>query len=172
MDTKLRADIAESAVVTELLSRGYRVLKPVGDRLPYDLAVDLDGRLVRIQVKHAWFDKGKELHLVDARRTNTNRRRMIRRRYSNSDFDFAIVYLTHDGKRHFYIMPVEVFMSYGSTVGFVVDVKRQRPPKSDRYREQWDLLSKWAAHSVTNGAIPVKFGEALTGDTEPSPPVM
>ncbi|MBU1006833.1 MAG: hypothetical protein KKH08_04490 [Candidatus Omnitrophica bacterium] len=51
MDTKLKADIAESAVTTELLKRGFNVLKPFGDRLPYDLAVDLDGRLIKIQVK-------------------------------------------------------------------------------------------------------------------------
>ena len=34
MDTKLKADISESAVTTELLRRGFKVLKPVGDRLP------------------------------------------------------------------------------------------------------------------------------------------
>ncbi|MBU0759722.1 MAG: hypothetical protein KKC66_02385 [Candidatus Omnitrophica bacterium] len=34
MDTKLKADIAEAAVTTELLKRGFRVLKPIGDRLP------------------------------------------------------------------------------------------------------------------------------------------
>lgn len=32
MDTKLKADIAEFAVTKELLSRGFNVLKPVGDR--------------------------------------------------------------------------------------------------------------------------------------------
>ncbi|MFH1354874.1 MAG: group I intron-associated PD-(D/E)XK endonuclease [Candidatus Omnitrophota bacterium] len=51
MDTKLKADIAESAVITELLKRGFRVLKPIGDRLPYDLAIDQNGKLLRIQVR-------------------------------------------------------------------------------------------------------------------------
>ena len=37
MDTKLKADIAESAVITELLKREFEVLKPYGDRLSYDL---------------------------------------------------------------------------------------------------------------------------------------
>lgn len=50
MDTKLKADIAESSVITELLKRGFNVLKPAGDRLPYDLAVDINGKLIRIQV--------------------------------------------------------------------------------------------------------------------------
>ena len=45
MDTKLKADIAELSVTKELLNRGFNILKPVGDRLSYDLAIDLNGRL-------------------------------------------------------------------------------------------------------------------------------
>ena len=63
MDTKLKADIAESAVLTELLSKGFKVLKPVGDRLPYDLALDIGDKLVRIQIKSAWYDKNEDLNL-------------------------------------------------------------------------------------------------------------
>ncbi len=139
MDTKLKADIAESAVTTELLKRGFRVLQPVGDRLAYDLAVDLHGKLLRIQVKSAWFVKGAKYYTVDARRTKTNRRRMLRQRYDADDFDFAIIYLAD--LRVFYVMPISVFSSYESTVAFVETDKRQRKPKSARYRERWDLLS-------------------------------
>ncbi|PHJ65981.1 hypothetical protein VF14_05870 [Nostoc linckia z18] len=45
MDTKLRGDIAESAAVLHALKRGWGVLKPFGDRLPYDLAFDVEGIL-------------------------------------------------------------------------------------------------------------------------------
>ena len=86
MDTKLKADIAESAVTTKLLKRGFRVLQPVGDRLAYDLGVDLGGRLLRIQVKSAWFNAKDNCYVVDGRRTKTNRRRMLRKRYSADDF--------------------------------------------------------------------------------------
>ena len=89
MDTKLKSDIAESAVVTELLKRGFRVLKPIGDRLPYDLAVDINGELLKLQVKSAWFRKGA--YIVDSRRTKTNRRQMLRERYNSRDFDFAVL---------------------------------------------------------------------------------
>ncbi len=54
--------------------KGFNVLKPVGDRLPYDLALDLNGRLLRIQVKHAWYCADAECHIVDVRRSKTNRR--------------------------------------------------------------------------------------------------
>ena len=108
MDTKLKSDIAESAVVTALLKRGFKVLKPIGDRLPYDLAVDINGNLIRIQVKSAWYYNGS--FIVDTRRTKTNRRQMVRARYSRSDFDFAILYI--DKLNTFYVMPVAAFSSY------------------------------------------------------------
>ena len=139
MDTKLKADIAESAVVTELLKRGFNVLRPVGDRLPYDVGVNLGKKFIRIQVKSAWFDKKAKCHVVDARRTKTNRRRMLRHRYSANDFDFAIVYLAD--MKVFYVMPVSEFSRYGSTITFIESDKRQRKPKSASYRERWELLS-------------------------------
>lgn len=137
-DTKLQADVAESAVVTELLKRGFTVLRPVGDRLPYDLAVDYGHKLVRIQVKSAWYEPAKDLYTVDVRRTKTNRRHMLRDRYTSKDFDVAIIYLPD---RHvFYVMPVHVFTSYRSGISFVENQKRQRQPRSGQYRERWDLL--------------------------------
>jgi hypothetical protein len=139
MDTKLKADIAESAVTTELLKRGFKVLHPVGDRLSYDLAVDFKGKLLRIQVKSSWYDAKAKCHIVDARRTKTNRRRILRKCYDTNDFDFAIVYLADLGV--FYVMPVSIFCGYESTITFVEEDKRQRKPKSAAYRERWDLLS-------------------------------
>ncbi len=142
MDAKLKSDIAESIVVTELLVRGFNVLRPVGDRLPYDLAIDVKGKLIRIQVKHAWFDERDKAYMVDVRRTKTNRRQMLRKKYLDTDFDFAIIYLD---KRIFYIIPSNIFNNYFSTITFVEDHKRQRPPKSLIYKERWEILSLLSA---------------------------
>jgi len=136
MDTKLKADISESAVTTELLRRGFKVLKPVGDRLSYDLAIDVNGKLLRLQVKSAWFYNGA--YKVDARLTKTNRRQMVRKYYDKNDFDFAIIYI--QDINIFYIMPIGVFSSYKSEISLVETTKRQRKPKSAEYRECWDLL--------------------------------
>lgn len=138
-DTKLCSDIAESAVATELLKRGFRVLRPVGDRLPYDLAIDRGRRLLRIQVKSAWYDPAKGLYTVDARRTKTNRRRMLRARYTANDFDFAILHISRENV--YYIMPIAAFAAYRSGISLVEGRKRQRKPRSWRYRERWDLLT-------------------------------
>jgi len=147
MDTKLKADIAEYSVITALLKRGFKVLKPIGDRLPYDLAIDLDNKLIRIQVKSAWFDTKKHIYCVDVRRTKTNRRCMRRDRYSSEDFDFAILHIASLGV--FYVIPFSAFNSYSSTICLVESAKRQRKPQSAQFREKWDLLSKGS--SAGNG---------------------
>ena len=123
----------------ELLKRKFRVLRPVGDRLPYDLAVDVHGRLIRIQIKCAWFEKAKRLYTVDARRTKTNRRIMRRARYDADDFDVAILYIPH--YHCFYVMPVQSFARYRSGISLIEERNGQRSPRSAIFRERWDLLT-------------------------------
>ena len=140
MDTKLKADIAELSVTKEFLNRWLNVLKPIGDRLAYDLALDLNGELLRIQIKAAWYNDNKAMFIVDNRRTRTNRRIMQRKHYNNGDFDFAIIVVLESNT--FYVMPVEIFTSYASSIAIVEKVKRQRLPRSAEYRERWDLLKR------------------------------
>jgi len=51
IDTKLKSGIAKSTVITRLLKEGFPVLQPVGDRLPYDLAVELNGNFSKFRLK-------------------------------------------------------------------------------------------------------------------------
>lgn len=148
MDTKSKGDIAEQAITLNVLKQGWGVLRPIGDRLPYDLVVDINNILVKVQVKSAWYDERKGNYVVDNRRTKTNRRRMIRAKYGKSDFDFAIVYL--QDKDICYIFPVETFVGYGSEIHMVETDKRQRRPQSAEYRNAWDLISQWAACRATS----------------------
>ena len=142
MDTKLKGDIAEQATILKALTKSWGVLKPVGDRLPYDLVLDVENVLVKIQVKSAWFDENRKNYVVDTRRTKTNRRQMIRSNYSITDFDFAIIYI--EDINIFYVFPVQDFISYSSEIHLVETEKRQRKPKSSDFREAWELILKWA----------------------------
>jgi hypothetical protein len=148
MDTKLKGDLAEQAAILQALNRGWGVLRPIGDRLPYDLIFDVHGQLARIQVKCAWFDKGRNNYVVDNRRTKANRRFMIRSKYNASDFDFALVYLPD--LDIFYVFPIDAFVGYASEIHMVETDKRQRKPQSARYREAWDLILQWAAREETH----------------------
>ena len=52
----MRGELAEAAVLKELLRRDFRVLVPFGHDHAYDLAVDIDDRtMCRIQCKTGWF---------------------------------------------------------------------------------------------------------------------
>jgi len=161
MDTKLKGDIAEQAAIIHALKHGWGVLKPIGDRLPYDLVFDVEETLVKVQVKGAWFDALRGNYVVDNRRTKTNRRFMIREAYGSSDFDFALVYIQELDL--FYIFPVYVFISYASEIHLVEADRRQRKPRSADYRDAWELILHWAVSGETQIRSPVKFGEAAGG---------
>jgi hypothetical protein len=149
MSTKLKGDFAEQAAVFHAMKHGYAVLRPLGDRLPYDLVFEVNGQLARIQVKCAWFNKSAKNYVVDVRRTKTNRRIMKREMYKDKDFDFALAYIPdHD---LFYVFPVEVFIKYAGEIHMVESNKRQRKPKSAEYRDAWHLFAQWAVRSETTG---------------------
>jgi len=167
MDTKLKGDVAEQAAILQALKRNWGVLTPVGDRLPYDLVFDVNRTLTKVQVKAAWFYEPSGNYLLDNRRTKTNRRVMLREPYSSDDFDFALVYL--EELDLFYVLPVEVFISYAGQIHIVESDKRQRKPRSAIYRDAWELISAWAASRETSMRSPAKFGEASRGgNPEPS----
>jgi hypothetical protein len=167
VDTKLKGDIAEQAAILGALKRGWGVLKSIGDRLPYDLVFDVNGILVKVQVKSAWFYEPAGCYVTDNRRTKTNRRRMVRELYKPADFQFALVYL--DTLDLFYVIPVEVFIAFASQIYLVETDKRQRKPRSAVYRNAWDLISQWAAHEETCVRKPVKVGKPCSGgNPEPS----
>jgi len=163
MSTKLRGDLAEQAAILQALKRGWAVLRPLGDRLAYDLVFDVQGTLVRVQVKSAWFDAVRGNYVVDNRRTKTNRRVMLRAVYAPTDFDFALAYLADQDL--FYVFPIDVFISYASEIHLVEADKRQRKPRSAEYRDAWNLILQWAAQKETFARLPVKVGEAGGGVT-------
>lgn len=159
MDTKLKGDIAEQAAILHALKRGWGVLRPVGDRLPYDLVFDVEGILIKIQVKYAWYDRASSNYVADNRRIKTNRREMVRQTYKESDFDFALVYVEQIDL--FYIFPVDIFISYGSEIHIVEVEKRQRKPRSAEYRDAWDLLSQKASSLQTKMQLSFQFPKAV-----------
>jgi len=110
MDTKLKGDIAEIEVQLKALKLGWDVLIPLGDRLPYDLVIVINNKFIKIQVKSAWLSENKGVYLIDVRRTKTNRREMKRKKYSNEDFDFGIIFISD--LNVFYVIPVNIFNSY------------------------------------------------------------
>jgi hypothetical protein len=147
VSTKLKGDNEEQAAILQALQLGWGVLRPIGDRLAYDLVFDVQGILSKIQVKSSWYDEKSGNYVVDNRRTKTNRREILRANYSLEDFDFALVYIQEINL--FYVFPVDIFIGYGSEIHLVENDKRQRKPKSAIYRGAGDLILQWAARRET-----------------------
>ena len=66
--TKRKGTLAEAHVMVHAISRGYRVSLPYGEDSPYDLVVDRNGHLERVQCKFVQSD-GRVI-IVRCRSTN------------------------------------------------------------------------------------------------------
>jgi hypothetical protein len=88
---KQLGDTAELAVALDLRRRGYRVAFPFGEDCDYDLVVDRNGSLERVQVKHTRSDG--EVVIVRCRSQSlTNGKVRATKRYTAATVDWIAVY--------------------------------------------------------------------------------
>ena len=137
---KERGELAELAFLYRSAALGLGVLKPMGDSLPYDVAVDNGHRLLRVQVKSV-SRPHRGVYEV-----NAGRGRNVKRAYTARDIDFlAACIFPADGQRPtaddqrlvWFIFPLAAF-SPRKTI-------RLSPLRSERwtpFREAWHLLTE------------------------------
>jgi hypothetical protein len=105
LTTDQKGDIAETAVIHEAVKLGIGVLKPVNDGLRYDLVLDVDGRLVRVQVK--WAPRNNEVVVIRARSCRRTRQGLLHRRYTAAEVDAFAGYCPDLDRCYF--LPIENF---------------------------------------------------------------
>ena len=116
---------------------GYRVLKPWGEVFPYDVAVEVMGRLLRVQVKSTTFKTAKgyrcEFHCS---------RRGRQSRYRLGEIDVCAAYVVPE--KVWYIIPAHLVTGRnGKAQVTLCQVESFRNiPRYEEYRERWDLLGK------------------------------
>ena len=90
MDTNEKGAIAELAIALEATRQGIGVLKPLSERLRYDLGLEIEGRLLRTQCKWGLCDGDViKVRLSTSRRTATG---YARTNYRAADVDAIAVY--------------------------------------------------------------------------------
>jgi hypothetical protein len=153
--TKYKGDVAEQSAILKGLKMGFNVLVPVGDRLPYDLVFEMNGMFARCQVKSAWYHRKTDRYHSDNRRHNTNQRITKVRRYLDTDFDFALVYV--EDRDIWYVFPSSTFNSYSSTISLNVGSESQRKASSAAFLEAWNLITEKLSRegSPSTGSYPV-----------------
>ncbi len=91
MNSKTYGDIAELAVAAKLAKMGYIVSRPLSDNAPYDLIIDKNGTLQKVQVKARKSRKG--CVFVELYSNTTSGSRM----YQKKDFDILAIYHIETG---------------------------------------------------------------------------
>ena len=59
MLTKQKGDVALGVAISYFIVSGYEVSLPIGDKRDYDLIIEKNGELSRVQVKHGGLYQGR-----------------------------------------------------------------------------------------------------------------
>lgn len=130
MDTKTKGSIGVSMFVTECLKRDMTPSVPVGDGAPYDLIIDTNGKLFKIQVKVAY--RNKYSYIANARMAKTNRTSYKYEHYKENDFDVFVGCVIETNS--LYIIPWTVFSEYSS--GLTLSEKSPL----NAYKDNWSIF--------------------------------
>jgi hypothetical protein len=153
----LLGDRAESAFMTEVMSRGYRAARPYSAHSPYDVIVDSGvGRLWRVQVKTVGplYLANKRMHHYRVTLLQGNGKRTL----SRKENDFLAVLVMHCAI--WYLIPLNAIRAR-SAITLLPDIPGS---KYDRFREAWHLLGRarlpalpkraWQKTIITTHKIP------------------
>lgn len=107
MDITLQKGITtELRCVLKFIELGYFCSIPYGDSAQYDVIVDIDGQLLKIQCKTAsWCIDTSEPEVafkIETRRSTTNTKKTTHYKYTKKDADFFYTYF----KNEHYLIPV------------------------------------------------------------------
>ena len=146
MDSTLKGAIAEQAVMLEAARLGMEAMKPSIEGRRYDLVIDTNQRLLRVQCKWAVQDGGIiRARIATSRLTPTG---YVRTTYSADEIDGFALYC--DATRECFWLPIEEFA--GQTYVHL----RTSPPRNGQR-----LLVKFAA-DYPFGAV-AQLGERSAG---------
>ena len=104
MNTRRKGSLAIGAAINHFTSKGMTVLLPIADCDLYDLVIDHDGVLEKIQCKYTDYKQPNGGYNIDLRTFGGYRKKTYHLRYKNGDFDFLFIYCGNGQK---YLIPAE-----------------------------------------------------------------
>jgi hypothetical protein len=145
---KQRGEWVELQFMASAALHGHRVLKPWGDTLEYDVAIDLGGNLLRIQVKSTTVRNGTG-YFCQFRRCYG-----VKEPYSVDEVDLFAAYIIP--VQTWYLIPATVLLlptlKTAITVYPVTALRKDRY-KYEHYREAWEMLTK-TRRQLSHHSIP------------------
>ena len=131
MSEKRQGELAEIKFQLKATENGYTVSTPIGDNAQYDVVIEKENRIYRIQVKSTdQFYQSKDGGSFEV----SARKGFKKTSYERNDFDVLAVYIvSHDC---FYLIPVLEL----STTKIRVYPHRDNPKGFyERFKERWNL---------------------------------
>lgn len=102
-ETLIRGDINELQCILDFQKRGYYCSIPFSGSCRYDVIVDINGKLLRIQCKSSTFHEEDGTLRINTTRSTTNTKETIRYTYSKNEID----YFYTSWKQYGFLIPVE-----------------------------------------------------------------
>jgi hypothetical protein len=134
---KERGEWVELQFMAAAASRGYHVLKPWGDSSAYDVGIDHDGGLLRVQVKSSSVRSGTGYFC------RFRRNYLAKRPYTLDELDLFATYVIPVNA--WYLIPASVILGPTRKVGvmlFPVDHLKKNRYRYESYKEAWPLLTE------------------------------
>lgn len=122
----------EGAILAELVRRDYRVLLPFGVNQRYDLVLDCDGQLLKVQCKAGRLRDGAVQFSSQSVQSNT---RSTRTRGYSGEVDLFMVYCPEN--QRVYVIPADEVPNTGMYLR--VDPPRNRQSKRVRWAKEYEL---------------------------------
>lgn len=92
--TKMLGAIGEQVVIAEFIKAGAQVSVPVGDNAPYDMIVDMHGKMLKVQVKST--EKAKQ-GVMNFSTCITDPYKLTRTKYTSEMIDVFALFCLENG---------------------------------------------------------------------------
>lgn len=102
MNTKRKGSLAVGEAIAYFIGQGITVLLPVSDCDKYDIAVDNNGTIQRVQCKYSNDQEPSGSYIVDLRTFGGYREKTYSTKYKDGDFDLLFIYCSNKDK---YVIP-------------------------------------------------------------------
>jgi PD-(D/E)XK endonuclease len=99
-NTKKQGDVGLGDAISFFVAKGLTVSVPLTDSQDYDLIVDIDGELQRVQVKTTTYKRHDIFNVSLSLKGGNSKKNFIHKKGHELDYDFLYV-LTQDGTRYF-----------------------------------------------------------------------
>lgn len=95
LDPKQVGNLTELQCITSFYELGYKVSLPYGENARYDFIADIEGKLIRVQVKTCRISDDGSLISFPCRSTRVNSNGCYHRKYTENEIDYFCTYYSN-----------------------------------------------------------------------------